>query len=602
MKLNKARLFLMSLPVIAGGLLLGTACTDDFEAINTSGIEVDPDDLPFEAQFAEPMNYCYPPQQNMFQFWTNLTIDLYSGYFMTPNGGFTNGDMGENRGHSGGMYENYYLHIFNNTRRLIAQCEANGQMGLAGVMRVVQAYGTLMTTDAYGPIAYSSVLAGNNVEFAYDSQKDIYKAMLQDLEQAIDEIKNMSAAEKTTLESADTWLAGDTEKWVKVANQFRLRMAMRLTKRGQEAKEMGVDIKEIARQVIEEDGGVLTEADGDVTIAKGLENEMWLMIVSWGDCGFGADLVTMMVGMDDPRLPLYMTKNRDITMSTTNDAGEAVVDTIMKAGTEYIGIPFASGLPAKPNAWSYFSNWIGEGNQTYYMPLPIMKCAEGYFLRAEAKLRWGIGSESVEQLYKDGIKASINSEIKYRGSYVGITSSDITQADIDAYTNGTGTQIDYIDPAAHAYPELLGSTDPACNDRVAENDLCVAWDEGATDEEKLQRIITQKYFALFPLSIEAWAEQRRTGYPILFKGRVNESNRTNDAAGLGPDGNAVNTEEGVRRVIYSSTCYDTNGAAMNDAIRILNEENTSSTISGDHGGTRVWWDNANVGNFENDGD
>lgn len=30
---------------------------------------------------------------------------------MTPNGNFTNGDMGENRGHSGGMYENYYLHI-----------------------------------------------------------------------------------------------------------------------------------------------------------------------------------------------------------------------------------------------------------------------------------------------------------------------------------------------------------------------------------------------------------------------------------------------------------------------------------------------------------
>ena len=27
-------------------------------------------------------------------------------------------------------------------------------------MRVVQAYGTLMTTDAYGPLAYSSILSG----------------------------------------------------------------------------------------------------------------------------------------------------------------------------------------------------------------------------------------------------------------------------------------------------------------------------------------------------------------------------------------------------------------------------------------------------------
>lgn len=589
MKRNKIKLFALSLPVIAGGLLMGTACTDDFEAMNTSGIEVDPDDLPFEAQFAEPMNYCYPPQQNMFQFWTNLTMDMYCGYFMTPNGGFTNGDMGENRGHSGGMYENYYLHIFNNTRRLIAQCEADGNLGMAGVMRVVQAYGTLMTTDAYGPIAYSSVLDGNETSFSYDSQASIYKAMLTDLDQAVDEIRNMTDFEEQTLETADTWLAGDKDKWVKVANQFRLRMALRLTKRGQEALDMGIDIHDIARQVLQEDGGVLTAADGDVLIAKGLENEMWLMINSWGDSAFGADLVTLMKGMNDPRLPLYMTKNSDPIVLNG--------DTILHADEDYLGIPFASGLPAKPNAWSNFSKWIGQGNQGYYMPLPIMKCAEGYFLRAEAKLRWpDVETESVQSLYEQGIRASINAEVDYRGSYVGITSID--NSEIDAYINNdTDTQIDYVDIVAHADPSLLGSTDPACNDREGLNDLCVAWDESATDEQKLQRIITQKYIANFPLSVESWAECRRTGYPILFKGRVNESQNTNGFSGY-----AVDTQEGVRRVIYSSTCYDTNAAAMPGAIDILNSENTSQTgKTGDVGGTRVWWDNALEDNFSNDG-
>ena len=589
MKRNKIKLFALSLPVIAGGLLMGTACTDDFEAMNTSGIEVDPNDLPFEAQFAEPMNYCYPPQQNMFQFWTNLTIDLYCGYFMTPNGGFTNGDMGENRGHSGGMYENYYLHIFNNTRRLIAQCEANGQMGLAGVMRVVQAYGTMMTTDAYGPIAYTSVLAGNESDFAYDSQQELYKIILTDLDQAVDEIKNMTDAEQQTLSSADTWLAGDKDKWVKVANQFRLRMALRLTKRGQEAKDMGIDIKEIARQVLQEDGGVLTAEDGDVTIAKGLENEMWLMINSWGDCAFGADLVTLMVGYDDPRLPLYMTKN---SAPIVLDG-----DTILAEQSQYLGIPFASGLPAKPNAWGNFSKWIGEGNQGYYMPLPIMKCAEGYFLRAEAKLRWpDVENESVQSLYEQGIRASIEAEVDYRGSYVGITSIDNSVID-DYINNTTGVQEDYYDIVAHHSPSLLDSNDPACNDREGLNDLCVKWDEGATDEEKLQRIITQKYIANFPLSVESWAEYRRTGYPILFKGRVNESQNTNGFSGY-----AVDTDEGVRRVIYSQTCYDTNAAAMPGALDILNSENTSQTGKvGDVGGTRVWWDNALEDNFSNDG-
>ena len=37
------------------------------------------------------------------------------------------------------------------------------------------------------------------------------------------------------------------------------------------------------------------------------------------------------------------------------------------------------------------------------------------------------------------------------------------------------------------------------------------WDESASNEEKLERIITQKWLALFPLSTEGWAEQRRTG-------------------------------------------------------------------------------------------
>lgn len=49
-----------------------------------------------------------------------------------------------------------------------------------------------------------------------------------------------------------------------------------------------------------------------------------------------------------------------------------------------------------------------------------------------------------------------------------------------------------------------------------------------------------------PLSTEGWAEQRRTGYPRFFPAFVNESN------------GAVNTEEGVRRVIYSSQAYDAN--------------------------------------------
>ena len=37
------------------------------------------------------------------------------------------------------------------------------------------------------------------------------------------------------------------------------------------------------------------------------------------------------------------------------------------------------------------------------------------------------------------------------------------------------------------------------------------WDSEADKEIKLERIITQKWIAMFPEGCEAWAEQRRTG-------------------------------------------------------------------------------------------
>lgn len=553
---------MLALAVMGSGML--SSCTDNFEDLNTNKTQVDPGDLPFSAQCAEPMEYCYPPQQNMFQFWTNLTIDLYGGYFMTPNGNFSNGDMGENRGHSGGMYENYYLHIFNNTRRIIANCNKNNQPGIAAVMSVVQAVGTMQATDAYGPLAYSSIInAESESTYRFDSQQQLYELMLTDLNNALTAIKNMSEADKLILASFDEWCGGDTKRWEQIINTMRLRIALRLSKRADEMQQAGFDLKKIATEAA---ANTLAASGKDVLIDRGLENEMWLMF-NWGDCGFNANLTTIMTGFNDPRQPLYMSKN-------AKDIEDAKTKVVTPAGSGYYGIRFASGLPSKPNYTSNYSQWIDAPNAlgVYAMPLPIFKAAESYFLLAEAKLRWNIGSESVKSLYEKGIRCSMDNELSYRGKYAGITA--YAPGVIDAYINGTTGQADFVNPG------------DATLNHAAMSNLCVKWDEDATNEQKLERIITQKFLALFPLSNEAWAEQRRTGYPKFFPAFVDESN------------GAVNKEEGVRRVIYSSNAYDTNAEGIKGGIELLDKENTSKKgISGDKGGTHLWWDNANKGNF-----
>lgn len=179
---------------------------------------------------------------------------------------------------------------------------------------------------------------------------------------------------------------------------------------------------------------------------------------------------------------------------------------------------------------------------------------------------------NAKDLYEEGIRISINNELKYKKAYVNGT-VDISEQDIENYINGTTTQIDFVDPI------------DSKNSYKAMNTVPVKWNDGASNEEKLQRIITQKWLANFPLSTEAWAEYRRTGYPKLFPVRVNSSNGT------------IDTDEQIRRLIYSEIEINTNNAELQKGIDLLNQENSSGKFTGDIGGTRVWWDKANVGNF-----
>ena len=551
MKLNKILKYtaVSALTLATGVMTVG--CTDNFEELNTDPYELNPDALPFSAQFQEPMSYVYAPQQNLFQYCFSLNIDLFSGYFMTPHNfnGSGNVDYALNRGFCGGMYENVYLHIFNNTRRLITSCEEQGFVDYAGMMRVIQAYAIQMLTDVYGPVSYTSAIEDptNGASFSYDKQEDIYNSMFALLDEAIKNFQNPTS-DLTSRQSFDFWCNGDLDLWIKVANQLKLRMAMRIVKAN----------PTLAKQKAEEaaQAGVLPQ---DILINQGFSNEQTRMF-EWGDAGMNANLITIMEGYNDPRLPLYVTKNQ---ADVTCEDGSTIA-----SGTKYLGIRGGCNLPAKPNQWGNFSKIVCS----YTTAFPVMKAAEGYFLRAEGILRgWNMGGGTAQQWYEDGIRTSIKNEVAYKGIEVlaGVTS--VSDAEIDAYINGTTLQEDFVDPV------------DSQNSIKAQNDVCVKWDEGASNEQKLQRIIIQKWIANFPISCEGWAEYRRTGYPKFFPNRVNLSNGT------------IDTDEQIRRLIYSDNEINTNNAELQKGIELLNQENSSSKFTGDIGGTRVWWDKANVG-------
>ena len=121
-----------------------------------------------------------------------------------------------------------------------------------------------------------------------------------------------------------------------------------------------------------------------------------------------------------------------------------------------------------------------------------MTAAEMAFCRAEGALAgWAGMGGTAEELYNEGIRLSFDQW--------GVKGADNYLAD------DTSTPADYVD-AENGY----GSG------HAKMTAITIKWDDAATDEEKLERLIVQKWIALYPDGQEAWCEIRRTGYPKVF--------------------------------------------------------------------------------------
>ena len=137
--------------------------------------------------------------------------------------------------------------------------------------------------------------------------------------------------------------------------------------------------------------------------------------------------------------------------------------------------------------------------------------------------------------------------------------------------------------------------DPYGDGEIAEwpsvTKIGVAWDDSDTPEVKLEKIITQKYLALFPLSTEAWTELRRTGFPKLF-----QVLNTDDG-----DGSIKQGEEGqvqthmIRRIPWVPT--DPIAAAMVNSTGLKELAHGKTGAVADDQATRLWWDVEEDPNF-----
>ena len=526
-------------------LSLFTAC--DFQRVNTNEFELLPEEgLMDGISIGGPitaMQKCVFPVgtqadgtsvANRYQTAYNLAADCWSGYFGQNNnwGGPNNLNYFLKDGWVASSYTESYSTVVPLWQDLKGKTETQFPevFALAQILKISAWH---KATDMFGPIPYKEAGKGL-ITVPYDSQEEVYKSMFKELSDAIEVLtKYADNGNSKLLPNADAVYAGDVHKWVVYANSLMLRLAMRVYYADAALS------KKYALQAVNHSYGVMKTKDDEAKMERGasleFKNNLDVLINQYNECRMGSSMLAYLGGYQDPRLPKYF---------NTSTVSQAV--TVGTYG-KYSGVPTGHDVSSNDAFRDSSRPAITSTTPTYWM-----RASEVYFLLAEAALHGFAVGGTAESLYEKGIEMSFEEN--------GIASSEVS----DYMSSG-------LKPSAYSFH----LTNPSVNvDAPALTQATTEWT--GTDEEKLEKIMIQKWIALYPNGQEAWSEYRRTGYPKLHSVVTNYSN------------GEVDSEVGIRRMRFPTN-------KSTSAEDIANLESARKLLRGglDKAGTRLWWDNKN---------
>ncbi len=462
---------------------------------------------------------------NAYQTAYHLGPDTWSGYFAQ------NADWAGGRNHTTyelinawvkASYEESYTKAFSpwlSIKKIYDRTKDEVPFALAQILKISAWH---KTTDFFGPIPYAKAGSGLFIT-PYDSQEEVYKLMLDDLEKAIKVLSDFHQEGALLFPNYDLIYKGNTARWIKYANSLMLRMAMRLRVASPELS------RKYAELAVNNPLGVMSALEDGASISSALglqfENPIERTAGQYAETKMGLVAFSYLAGYQDPRLSKYYRQS---------EASQAI-DTF--AGKYF---PLPPGLGIKRSNFDTCS----KPNIERTTPVHWLRTSEVMFLCAEAALYgYNVGG-TAEDWYKRGIAMSF-------------AENNISE-DVDNYMNSNQQP---------AEVNLLGVSGIS-RKFSAPSDVTAKF-TGST-EEKLEKIITQKWIALYPNGFEAWTEWRRTGYPKMTEVVANKSN------------GIISSAQGIRRLHY----YETNRTkeeleAYNKAVELLG--------GADNGATNLWW-------------
>lgn len=435
-------------------------------------------------------NYHYAFTQQLMGCWNTTT---YGGRHTIDNT-----EMGR-------TWTSFYPSVIKNlTDGMYRTKDDESKVNIHAALAIYRVYMLSLITDIYGDVPCSETGLGyleGVFNPRYDTQEEIYNyffAELKDAEVALD-----PTADNIT---GDLIYGGDVAKWKKFANSLRLRFAMRIS-----------DVEpELAQQEFEAalaaEGGIFSSASDDALV-KHMDVAFSFGSESYSDYR-GNALSKLLFGNDPANNPSYLCSTFFNQMYNSDDPRTFLIarfyyDGLMSATSPDNRIDLTEEIltnnikmnPRDPGAFSYepwpdgyTSDIITEIALTNpsvkeaYMaretepklannfqrsdnPGVVMTYAETNFLLAEAVLKgWSVAG-NVAELYATGVRASMDF---LTDNY---DCDKVSDEDFETFISANGI--------------------------------------GYTNAQKKAAINTQAWILHFINPSEAWANVRRSGYPIL---------------------------------------------------------------------------------------
>lgn len=514
---SRVNKIILSAILILGGCLY--SCTSGFDNFDPGAVdeeEIGRDGYNVAANMRTLSSYVIATEVNQYQFSDCLLGGNMGRYFADSNPGFNGKNFATFTPENGwvkAMFEEIISKVSINYNLVKNTTSDSLYIYVSNIQRIMALH---RVADVYGPIPYSKVGEGGKLGTAYDSVESIYLSMIGELTQAV----NYLTKKQTTdfVAASDNIYNGSTVKWIKLANSLKLRLSMRMVN-------VRPDLaQQYAEEAVNHSVGVMTSNDDSAYRPVSSKNPLYVVAYEYnsGDTEIAADILAYMNGYSDPRMAAMFTKTKGELLETP----------------AYVGLRSGITIPSLGDVYNYSKPNVKSNDKLLWMNV-----SEISFLRAEGALRgWNMGA-TPENLYNLGIQQSFTEK------NVGGVSEYIN--------NSTATPGSYIDPL-----NMFSYSAPL-------SDVKIKWEEGNFDKN-LERIITQKWIAIYPLGIEAWSEYRRTGYPKFMPVVQNNS------------GGTVSSTRLARRVMYPNEEYTGNKTNVEQAVRDL--------LGGaDDMGTDLWW-------------